>query len=280
MLYCNRFRILFTQIIHKKQTQKIKKTFLLLQYSPLKRTVVQHNSWYPGAGIEWAGKKSYWLEEGEEVGDGRAEGSSATGDGGQAAIPLTPDTDGTHVRILESSQLEGSYVGDLTVLCRGRKSPTWNHCSSCVEVSPPTPITLNCQICILWPEGLSLASGVLCFSLSWVEMPRNDGAWGGGIKGPATCFRREESTWGYSLLTCSSNSLDDEGNWFSPVLAPFPQSPASGSFPPESPPRTWSLVLGSASGSPPCYHHQRKRVPVLPGITAETAQVLTCKEGH
>ena len=35
------------------------------------------------------------MEEGEEVGDGRAEGSSAVGDGGQAAISLTPDIDGT-----------------------------------------------------------------------------------------------------------------------------------------------------------------------------------------
>ena len=29
------------------------------------------------------------------MGDGRAEGSSAVGDGGQAAISLTPDVDGT-----------------------------------------------------------------------------------------------------------------------------------------------------------------------------------------
>ena len=35
------------------------------------------------------------MEEGEEVGDGRAEGSSATGDGGQAAVSLMPDVDGT-----------------------------------------------------------------------------------------------------------------------------------------------------------------------------------------
>ena len=49
----------------------------------------------------------------EEVGDGRAEGFSATGDGGQAAMSLTPDAHRTHVRIFESSQLEGSYVGDL-----------------------------------------------------------------------------------------------------------------------------------------------------------------------
>ena len=29
------------------------------------------------------------------MGDGRAEGSSATGDGGRAAVSLTPDVDGT-----------------------------------------------------------------------------------------------------------------------------------------------------------------------------------------
>ena len=53
------------------------------------------------------------MEEGREVGDGRAEGSSAIGDGAQSAISLTPDVDGMRVRIFESSQLEGSYVGDL-----------------------------------------------------------------------------------------------------------------------------------------------------------------------
>ena len=47
------------------------------------------------------------------MGDGRAEGLSTTGDGGQAAVSLTPDIDGTQVRIFESLQLEGSYVGDL-----------------------------------------------------------------------------------------------------------------------------------------------------------------------
>ena len=39
---------------------------------------------------------SYWLEEGEEVGDGRAEGSSAIGDGGQAQFSVTPDVDEAH----------------------------------------------------------------------------------------------------------------------------------------------------------------------------------------
>ena len=47
------------------------------------------------------------------MGDGRAEGTSAIGDRSQAEISLKPDVDGTHVRIFESSQLEGSYVGDL-----------------------------------------------------------------------------------------------------------------------------------------------------------------------
>ena len=72
-------------------------------------TIGQYKSWHTGAGIEWTGKKSYCLEEGEEVGDGRAEGSSAIGDGGQAAISLMPETDGTHVRIFESLQFEGLY---------------------------------------------------------------------------------------------------------------------------------------------------------------------------
>ena len=56
----------------------------------MKSTVVQYNSWHTGAGIEWTGKMSYWLEEGEEVGDGRAEGLSTIGDRGQAAISLWP----------------------------------------------------------------------------------------------------------------------------------------------------------------------------------------------
>ena len=36
------------------------------------------------------------MEEGEAVGDGGAEGSSATGDGGHAAVSLMSDADGTH----------------------------------------------------------------------------------------------------------------------------------------------------------------------------------------
>ena len=46
------------------------------------------------AGIEWAGKKSYWLGEG--VGDRRAEGSSAI-EGGQAAVSPVFHIDGMHI---------------------------------------------------------------------------------------------------------------------------------------------------------------------------------------
>ena len=45
-----------------------------------------------------------------EVGNGRAEGSSAIGDRGQTAVSLMPNP-GTHVHIFESLQLEALYVG-------------------------------------------------------------------------------------------------------------------------------------------------------------------------
>ena len=40
------------------------------------------------------------------MGDGRAEGSSAIEDAGQAAISLMPNVDGMHIHIFESSQLD------------------------------------------------------------------------------------------------------------------------------------------------------------------------------
>ena len=71
-LYCNGVVILSTQITYKKQTNtKIKKTFLILHYSTLKSTVGQYSSWHAGSGIKCTGKKSSWIEEQEEVGDGR-----------------------------------------------------------------------------------------------------------------------------------------------------------------------------------------------------------------
>ena len=50
------------------------------------------------------------------MGNGRAERSSAIGDGGQAARSFMSEVDGKHVHIFESSQLEGSYVGNLLYL--------------------------------------------------------------------------------------------------------------------------------------------------------------------
>jgi len=60
-------------------------------YSTLESRVVQYNC-HTGAGIEWTGIKSYWIEEGEEL---EEEGLSAIGYGGQAAVSLTLDADGT-----------------------------------------------------------------------------------------------------------------------------------------------------------------------------------------
>ena len=74
---------------HKKE-----KTLLILWCNTLKDTIVQYNNWHTEAGILWTDKMIYWLEEGEEMGDGRADGSSAAGDGGQAAASLMPDVDG------------------------------------------------------------------------------------------------------------------------------------------------------------------------------------------
>ena len=80
--------------MHKKTNTK-SKAFLILQDSTLKSSAIQYNGWSTGAGTEWTGKESYWLPEGEDVGDGRAEGASAIGDGGPAAVSLTGDADGT-----------------------------------------------------------------------------------------------------------------------------------------------------------------------------------------
>ena len=72
----------------------------------LESIVVQYDSWHTRAGIEWTGKKSYWLDE-REVGDGRAEESSAVGNLEDACTwtnlyGLTQ----THIHILENLQLE------------------------------------------------------------------------------------------------------------------------------------------------------------------------------
>ena len=60
----------------------------ILQCGTLESTVIQYTSWHTGAGIQRTGKRSYWLEEGEEAGEGRPQGSSAIGDTGQAAVKI------------------------------------------------------------------------------------------------------------------------------------------------------------------------------------------------
>ena len=55
--------------------------FLILPHSTLKTIIVWHNGWHTMAGIVLTGKKSYCLEEGEGVGDGRTKGSSAMREG-------------------------------------------------------------------------------------------------------------------------------------------------------------------------------------------------------
>ena len=70
-----------------------------------------------GPDIKRTDKKSYWLEEGVDMRDGRAEGLSFVGDGGRATVSLTPDVDGIHAHIFESLQLEDLYVGDVLCLC-------------------------------------------------------------------------------------------------------------------------------------------------------------------
>ena len=53
------------------------------------------------------------MEEGDEVGDGRTEGSSAIGDGWQAVISLTSDDDGTGSGSLLDSILSALLLWDI-----------------------------------------------------------------------------------------------------------------------------------------------------------------------
>ena len=71
------------------------KTCKILQHSILKSAAVQQYITSPGIQELESSKKSYWPEEGEKVGDGRAEESSAIGDRGEAAISLRHDVDDT-----------------------------------------------------------------------------------------------------------------------------------------------------------------------------------------
>ena len=121
------------------------------------------------------------------MGDGRAEPPATIGDAGQAAIPLRPDVDGRHVRILESSQLEGSYVADVLQLVHS----SYHHVetlkafflltfmtiqasdSPCKSGSPISVFSVascfsqNLLISLLWPPLLCSSSA---FTFSWVDL--------------------------------------------------------------------------------------------------------------
>ena len=101
------------QLIHTKKKHKNKENILNLTVQSLEK--------YSSALQQLASRGWHRVNRqeelltggGREVGDGRAEGPSAIADGGRPAVALTPDADGSHVRIFETSQLEGLYVGDL-----------------------------------------------------------------------------------------------------------------------------------------------------------------------
>ena len=83
----------------------------------------------------------YWQEEGEEMGDGRADGSSASEDGGQVAISLTCDIDGTRSGSFLLSTLLKKWSSDVWAValfsCHRWHGSTELHfescCSTCVQ---------------------------------------------------------------------------------------------------------------------------------------------------
>ena len=130
MLCCNRFIMFFTQIIHKKQN-----IFNLI--STLRSMAVWYNSWHTGTGIKWTGKRSYWVEEGKKVGDGRVEGLSAIGDGRQAAVSVTPHVDGTGSGSLLDSVLSSSLKKWFSDVCLCSAS------QSCPDLCGPISCSLS-----------------------------------------------------------------------------------------------------------------------------------------
>ena len=81
--------------------------------------------------------KELWLEDGEGVGDGRAEVSPTVGgDGGQAAVSFTPDTDGTG-----SSFLLDSFLSALL-----KKMIQWCVGSSSLFLIRDDMIALDCIV--------------------------------------------------------------------------------------------------------------------------------------
>ena len=76
-------------------------------YSIVLWKVIGYNSLHTGTDIQWTHNKNYWLEERNEVEDGRTEGSSVIGDRGHTVVPHMPDIVGMESCIFGNSQLKG-----------------------------------------------------------------------------------------------------------------------------------------------------------------------------
>lgn len=166
--------ILFTQILHKKQTQKIKGRFLILRDSTLKGTVAQGNSWHRGVGTEPAGKKSYERRRGRRrpglcrehnclwgmharasVHQTRELGSRA-----HARLPLWKSAAGRFVRRgLTGTRAsppgpKARYTCPIPSLCH-LTSPLWSRVDpGAASFSPAIPASTLCSAC-----GFPLCSG-------------------------------------------------------------------------------------------------------------------------
>ena len=150
VLYCNRFIIIFTQIIDKTNLKN--RTLLIWWWNTLKSTVGQYNNRHIGVGFKWTGKESYSLEEGKEVEDGRAKGSLAIRDGGQAPVSLTPDVDGTSSGpMLDSilSTLLKKWSSDVWVADLFSHY-TWH---SCTGLHSEQLLQISCTILHLGPKN-------------------------------------------------------------------------------------------------------------------------------
>ena len=111
VLYCTRLIRLVPRIVRENQPHAKGKQFDSYSAVTLKSAILITTAGTQGPASVNSQEEGLTGER-EEVGNGRAEGSSATGDAGPAAASGMPDADGPRVRIFKRSQLEGSFVGD------------------------------------------------------------------------------------------------------------------------------------------------------------------------
>lgn len=130
-------------------------------YSTLKSIGVQrlaYRGWHRGK------RQESLTGGGEEVGDSRVEGWSARRIGGQAAVSCLPDVGGSGSGslsgcIFESSQLEGSYVGDFCSLLL-LSSRSLYFCLT--YQTQPCPSSWSLWPCHLaWERRMKVADGIM-----------------------------------------------------------------------------------------------------------------------